>query len=62
MELPRIALRFIRATNFSIGLANEKGGPSAAFPDGLSYWHLCIRPSSKRTNVPGWQMMPLRAA
>jgi hypothetical protein len=60
MDCPRIALRSIRATNFDI--ANEKGDPSAAVPDNLSYWQRCIRPSSRRTKVPGWQMMPLRAA
>ena len=52
----------IQATNFLNSVANEKGGPSAAFPDNLTYWQRCIRPSSRRTIVPGWQMMPLRAA
>ena len=35
--------------------------PFGRVPD-LSYWQRCIRPSSRRTIVPGWQMMPLRAA
>ena len=40
----------------------DKGGFSAAFPDELAYWQGYIRPSSRRTMVPGWQTNPLRVA
>jgi hypothetical protein len=47
---------------FSIGLRARRAALRPPFPFSLAYWQRCIRPSSRRTMVPGWQMMPLRAA